>query len=212
MTRLHFSVSSVGALSRPFFVSLVALQIFMTAEVRADTTNHHLSGISSKHLDLLDTYCASCHNEKKNKGKFRIDELRLTIQTTADAERWQKVLNALNAGEMPPEDEEQLPSLEKADLVDDLGRAMVSLREKMSDRHGEISMSRLNRREYRNTLRELLGVEIDVSQLPADSGLSNYDTSGASLYISSNQIESYLELGREAVEEAIDRHLAREVA
>ncbi|MDB4403670.1 DUF1592 domain-containing protein, partial [bacterium] len=81
----------------------------------------------------------------------------------------------------------------------------------MSDRHGAIAMSRLNRREYRNTLRELLGVEINVSQLPADHGLGNYDTSGSSLYISSNQIESYLELGREAVEEAIDRYLARGV-
>lgn len=212
MTQLHFPVSSVEASLRSLFISLITLPIFMTAAVRADERSHPLSGINSKHLALLDTYCASCHNEKKNKGKFRIDELRLTIQTTEDAERWQKVLNALNTGEMPPEDEEQLHSLKKANLVDDLGLAMVSLRKKMSDRHGEISMSRLNRREYRNTLRELLGVEINVSQLPADDGLSNYDTSGASLYVSSNQIESYLELGREAVEEAIDRYLARDAS
>jgi len=213
MARLYFSVSSFGASWGPTFLSsLVALLISMAATVRASEKSHSLSGINSKHLDLLNTHCASCHNEKKSKGKFRIDKLSLTIQTTADAERWQKVLNALNAGEMPPEDEEQVPSLEKANLVDDLGREMVTLRKKMSDRHGAISMSRLNRREYRNTLRELLGVEINVSQLPADNGLSNYDTSGASLYISSNQIGSYLELGREAVEEAIDRYLAREVA
>ena len=67
---------------------------------------------------------------------------------------------------------------------------MVALRLKMNDRHGEIAMSRLNRREYRNTLRELLGVEINVSQLPADHGLSNFDTNGASLFFSSNQLES----------------------
>ena len=74
----------------------------MAATVRASEKSHSLSGINSKHLDLLNTHCASCHNEKKSKGKFRIDKLSLTIQTTADAERWQKVLNALNAGEMPP--------------------------------------------------------------------------------------------------------------
>jgi hypothetical protein len=211
MARLYFSVSSFGAFWRPAFSSCLFTLISTTATSRASEKNHSLTGINSKHLDLLKTHCASCHNEKKSKGKFRIDKLSLTIQTTADAERWQKVLNALNAGEMPPEDEEQVPPLQKADLVDDLGLAMVTLRKKMSDRHGEIAMSRLNRREYRNTLRELLGVEINVSQLPADHGLSNYDTSGASLYISSNQIESYLELGREAVEEAIDRYLARGV-
>ncbi len=211
MARLYFPVSSFGAFFRPAFLSCLFTLISTTATSRASEKNHSLTGIHSKHLDLLNTHCASCHNEKKSKGKFRIDKLSLTIQTTADAERWQKVLNALNAGEMPPEDEEQVPPLEKADLVDDLGLAMVTLRKKMSDRHGEIAMSRLNRREYRNTLRELLGVEINVSQLPADHGLGNYDTSGSSLYISSNQIESYLELGREAVEEAIDRYLARGV-
>ena len=211
MARLYFSVSRFRASLEAAFLSSLLTLIYMTAMVGASETSHALSGINSRHLDLLNTYCASCHNEKKSKGKFRIDELSLTIQTTNDAERWQKVLNALNAGEMPPEDEEQVPPLEKADLVDDLGLAMVTLRKKMSDRHGAIAMSRLNRREYRNTLRELLGVEINVSQLPPDHGLGNYDTSGSSLYISSNQIESYLELGREAVEEAIDRYLARGV-
>lgn len=211
MAKLYFSVSSFGAFGGPTLLLGLCILISTAATIRASEKDHSLSGINSKHLDLLNTHCASCHNEKKSKGKFRIDKLSLTIQTTADAERWQKVLNALNSGEMPPEDEEQVPPLEKADLVDDLGLAMVTLRKKMSDRHGEIAMSRLNRREYRNTLRELLGVEINVSQLPADHGLGNYDTSGSSLYISSNQIESYLELGREAVEEAIDRYLARGV-
>ncbi|MDB4773700.1 DUF1587 domain-containing protein, partial [Akkermansiaceae bacterium] len=164
MARLYFPVSSFGAFWRPAFLSCLFTLISTTATSRASEKNHSLTGINSKHLDLLNTHCASCHNEKKSKGKFRIDKLSLTVQTTADAERWQKVLNALNAGEMPPEDEEQVPPLEKADLVDDLGLAMVTLRKKMSDRHGEIAMSRLNRREYRNTLRELLGVEINVSQ------------------------------------------------
>lgn len=193
-------------------VTSISLLLVCLSSLGAAEKHHPLTGINQPHLDLLHTYCASCHGEKKTKGKFRIDELQLTIGTPADAERWQKVLNALNAGEMPPEDEKQIPDQQKADLVDDLGRAMVTLRKKMSDRHGEITMSRLNRREYRNTLRELLGVEINVSQLPADHGMGNFDTSGASLYISSNQLESYLELGREAVEEAIDRYQARSVA
>lgn len=191
---------------------MLLLPLFFSGAVRASEAGHPLEGVNAQHLKLLKGYCADCHNEKKSKGKFRIDELKLTITSSNEAESWQKVLNALNAGEMPPEDEEQIPAKEKADLVDDLGQAMVGLRKKMSDRHGEISMGRLNRREYRNTLRELLGVEINVSQLPADHGLSNYDTSGASLYVSSNQLESYLELGREAVEEAIDRYLARGVS
>ncbi|MFT5131412.1 MAG: hypothetical protein ACI8W8_005048, partial [Rhodothermales bacterium] len=193
-------------------IKALFLVLLLSCTAFAESAAFPLTGMDERHLGLFKQYCLDCHNPKKSKGKFRIDELALVIQDSSDAERWQKVLNALNAGEMPPEDEAQLPAEEKADLVDDLGQAMVALRRKMSDRHGQIAMGRLNRREYRNTLRELLGVEINVSQLPADHGLSNFDTNGASLYVSSNQLESYLELGREAVEEAIDRYEARDNA
>ena len=199
MTPLQSLASFLGGQAPRSFRLLAFLTFLLpvfSAALKAEETVHPLTGINSQHLDLLKTYCADCHNSRKNKGKFRIGELKLTISSSNEAESWQKVLNALNAGEMPPEDEEQIPSEEKADLVDDLGQAMVALRKKMSDRHGEISMGRLNRREYRNTLRELLGVEINVSQLPADHGLSSYDTSGASLYVSSNQLDSYLQSQR----------------
>ena len=96
MARLYFSVSSFRASLRPTFLTSLVTLISMTTTVKASETSHSLSGINSKHLGLLATHCASCHNEKKSKGKFRIDKLSLTIQTTADAERWQKVLNALN--------------------------------------------------------------------------------------------------------------------
>jgi hypothetical protein len=174
------------------------------------STSYELSGIGDWHRGILKKYCQECHNEKKSKGKFRIDNLPLTIKDSPTAELWQKVMNSLNAGEMPPEDEKQIKPDEKADFLDDLAHAMVGLRDKMSDRHGEIAMSRLNQREYRNTLRALLGVDVNVNQLPSDHGLGNFDTNGASLYISSNQIESYLELGKEALEEAIDRYLSRD--
>ena len=63
-------------------------------------------------------------------------------------------------------------------------------------------MRRLNRREYKNTLRELLGVDVNVSDLPADGGGGGFDTVGANLFMSANQFEQYQALGREAVEEA----------
>ena len=194
------------------FAGFLLCSLFSPTAESAESNSYPLSGINAQHLGTLKKYCADCHNPSKASGRFQIDDLQLTIHTSAEADRWQKVLNALNSGEMPPEDEVQLPAQTKTDLVDDLGQAMVALRRKLSDRHGEIAMSRLNRREYRNTLRELLGVEINVSQLPADDGLSNFDTNGASLFLSSNQLESYLELGQEAVEEAIDHYLARNVA
>ncbi|HSJ00931.1 MAG TPA: DUF1592 domain-containing protein, partial [Verrucomicrobium sp.] len=62
-----------------------------------------------------------------------------------------------------------------------------------------------NRREYRNTLRDLLGVEINVAELPTDTGTGGFDTVGSNLFMSGNQFEQYQALGREALDEAFDR-------
>lgn len=155
-----------------------------------------------KHRALFQEHCTSCHDAKKQKGKFRVDDLPFTISTVEDAERWQKVLNQMNSGNMPPEDEEQPKSGAKADFLDDLANVMVAARRSLGDQKGVITMRRLNRREYRNTLRELLGVGINVAELPPDGGSGSFDTVGANLFMSANQIEQYQTLGREALEEA----------
>lgn len=155
-----------------------------------------------KHRALFKEHCVSCHGPEKQKGKFRVDDLPLSITNVEIAEKWQKVLNAMNSGDMPPEDEKQPPSAAKADFLDDLANVMVAARRTLGDQKGVITMRRLNRREYKNTLRELLGVEINVAELPPDGGSGAFDTVGSNLFMSANQIEQYQALGREALEEA----------
>ncbi|HEX3135387.1 MAG TPA: DUF1592 domain-containing protein [Planctomycetota bacterium] len=168
--------------------------------------------MNQRHQALLQDNCAKCHNAEKQKGKFRIDDLPFTITTVEAAKRWQKVLNQLNAGEMPPEDEKQPTVAAKTDFLDDLANVMVAARRSLGDQHGVITMRRLNQREYRNTLRELLGVEINVSELPTDSGSGGFDTVGANLFMSANQFEQYQSLGREALTEAFEWQAAAGVA
>ena len=158
--------------------------------------------MDSKHRQILDMYCLKCHDERNQKGKFRVDNLPYKISEIETAERWQKVLNAINSGEMPPENQKQLPSVAKTDFLDDLSKAMVLARKSLTDQKGIITMRRLNRREYKNTLKELLGVEINVSELPGDTGTGGFDTAGQNLFMSGNQFEQYQALGREAIEEA----------
>ncbi len=154
------------------------------------------------HKPLLEEHCYSCHNEKKQKGKVRLDDLPYMLDNIETAERWQKILNVLNSNEMPPEEEEPLPAEAKLELLDDLSSAMVSARKLLGDQGGAITMRRLNRREYGNTLRELLGVKINVAELPSDQGTGGFDTAGQNLFMSATQIEQYQSLGREALEEA----------
>ena len=86
---------------------------------------------------------------------------RSPIATIEQAERWQKVLNVLNSGEMPPEDSGQPSGIEKADFLDELAQTMVSARRSLADSGGRITMRRLNRREYQNTIEQLLGFKVD---------------------------------------------------
>ncbi len=130
------------------------------------------------------------------------------VSTIAEAELWQKVLNSMNSGEMPPEDELQPENTEKADFLDALAQTMVAARRSLSDSGGEITMRRLNQREYQNTIQHLLGVRVDVSTLPSDGGSGTFDTVGASQFISSDQIEQYLKLGLSAIDELFERQAA----
>ena len=161
-----------------------------------------------KHRALFQEHCVSCHGPQKQKGKFRVDDLPFAVTTLESAEKWQKVLNAMNAGEMPPDDEKQPANAAKADFLDDLSNVMVAARRTLNDQQGVITMRRLNRREYKNTVRELLGVEINVAALPTDTGTGGFDTGGSNLFMSANQFEQYQALGLEALDEAFTWHAA----
>lgn len=164
--------------------------------------------LDAKHRAFLKDNCLNCHNAEKQKGKVRLDDIAFTLDSVEKADLWQKVLNSINSGEMPPEDEKQPAPAAKTDFLDDLSRTLVTARTALSDSGGKITMRRLNRREYKNTIRDLLGVDLRVNELPADGGAGTFDTVGSSLFMSSDQFEQYLALGRQA----LDEHFARFIA
>ncbi|QDT59739.1 Planctomycete cytochrome C [Stieleria bergensis] len=167
------------------------------------------ASLPQKHQAFFKAHCLDCHDSETREGKVDLETLPFRISTLEQAELWQKVLNALNSGEMPPEDSEQPGNTEKADFLDDLARTMVTARQALSDSGGKITMRRLNRREYRNTIEQLTGVKVDVGSLPTDGGSGTFDTVGASQFISSDQFEQYLKLGRQAIDEAFERQVAQ---
>lgn len=164
-----------------------------------------------KHKAFLDKYCMDCHDADTEKGEVNLEDLPFHIQTIEHAERWQGVLNAINSGEMPPEKKKQPESNEKADFLESLSNTMVDARKVLSDSGGKITMSRLNKREYQNSIDALLGVKLDEKVLPADGGSGDFDTVGASLFLSSSKLEEYLKSGRKALDEFFLKRAARNV-
>ncbi|MFT6621669.1 MAG: hypothetical protein ACJASX_004590, partial [Limisphaerales bacterium] len=187
----------------PPFLCLLAFA-FLTSAAEPEAQ------LPKKHVALLENYCFDCHDADTQKGKVNLESLPFQITTPRQAELWQKVLNAMNSGEMPPEDKRQPQNAEKADFLDALAQTMVLARRKLSDAGGKITMRRLNRREYRNTIKHLTGVSPDVSTLPSDAGAGTFDTVGASQFISSDQFEQYLKLGRSAIDEVFERRAGQQ--
>lgn len=148
-------------------------------------------------------HCAECHLGEKPEGEFSIARKHLGTDFTDPVFRgkWREIVNVLNAHEMPPKDEEQPPASDVAKVVDWITRQAVAA--EIAKREQSVVIRRLNRSEYRNTIRDLVGVDFDASVFPQDPPAGGFDNNGGALTISPMQIEQYLA----AAETILDRAL-----
>ena len=152
---------------------------------------------------FLDNYCLKCHGPKKQKGQVRFDEALWEITDNDSAQRWQDVLDQLNGGDMPPEDEKQPASTEMATVLDSLTGSVNAARKRLTDHGGEIKMRRLNQREYAATIRDIFGFDVSIHDIPEDGEIATFDTVGEEQFFTSAHFEKYLELGREVAKTAL---------
>ncbi len=152
---------------------------------------------------FLQTYCIDCHGPKKQKGDFRVDELKVSA-TAADAENWQLVLDNLHLGEMPPEKAKQPKPAEvepvTAWIQSELSRAASVLK----GTGGEVVLRRLNRAEYKNTIADLFDVHGDFTAgFPDDTLDHGFDNNGAALMLSAAQVQEYMKAAEFVLARAI---------
>lgn len=177
---------------------------FLLAFVVASAAAEQQAVMPEEHFAIFDKYCLECHDSLMEEGEVNLEDISFNLTDDIEtAEKWQHILNAINSGDMPPKDEPQMTNGEKTAFLQDLSELMVVARSVLSDSGGVIAMRRLNRREYANTLEDLLGVRPDVSLLPDDQASSEFDTMGASLFFSSDQLEQYLKTAQNTLELAL---------
>ncbi|MFT5495283.1 MAG: dienelactone hydrolase [Kiritimatiellia bacterium] len=157
---------------------------------------------------FLETYCIHCHGPKRQKGQIRFDTATWEITHNDNAQRWQDVLDQLNGGDMPPEDEKQPPGEELAGALRALTGAVVEARRRLTDHGGEIKMRRLNQREYSATIRHLFGFGVLPDDIPEDGEVASFDTVGAEQFFTSAHFEKYLKLGKKVVEASFRANLS----
>lgn len=154
---------------------------------------------------LMVRLCVECHGPDKQQADLRLDTLQPNMVSGPDAETWHDVLNKLNLGEMPPKDSPQLTDAQRQRftnwLTDELARAAAHRR----STGGRVVMRRLTRYEYANTMRDLLGLDLDYAKdlPPEPTSADGFQNNGASLRMSPLQLEYYLQIARDSLQKAI---------
>ncbi|MDG1357714.1 MAG: DUF1587 domain-containing protein, partial [Akkermansiaceae bacterium] len=165
----------------------------------------HVSSSHAVQLDpdllnsFLSNHCTKCHGPEKQKGDTRLDTLSLEIANSDTALHWQDVLDVINLGEMPPEDEKQPSNEELQAIIKHLTIALDTSKKRLSEDGGNIALRRINRREYRNTIEQLTGMRIgkgDERIIPHDSITENYDTIGQDQQFSSHHFDDYFDVAQ----------------
>lgn len=150
---------------------------------------------------FLKQHCLRCHGPK-DEGSFRLDrDLSADLTRLSVKEKWTEVVNVLNGHEMPPADQPQPAAEDVAAVVDWATSQIVAL--ESARRDSAIRLRRLNRAEYRNTIRDLTGIDFDISIFPEDASAGGFDNVGAALTMSPLQIELMLNAARTVLDEAI---------
>ena len=152
---------------------------------------------------FLAKHCLACHSGKKPKADLRLDHLSMEFDSPAVRERWQLALKRVQAGEMPPKAKPR-PSANEIQPFAGWIEKNVAKAEAQRMALGRTIFRRLNRAEYQNTIRDLLGVEIDLTELlPPDTSAHGFDNVGEALHTSSFLMERYLEAADSALNVAI---------
>lgn len=152
---------------------------------------------------FLVKYCRDCHSGEKPQGEFAVDPQRLAIDfgDPATRARWREVVNVLNSHEMPPEGETQPQPAEVASVVDWVTAQAV--RAELVLREQAVVLRRLNRAEYQNTIRDLIGIDFDPSGFPQDPAAGGFDNNGSALSLSPLHMELYLAAARQILDRAL---------
>jgi mono/diheme cytochrome c family protein len=156
---------------------------------------------------LLARYCYECHGDGRRKGGLALDKYASEAERLADRNTWQTVAHYVRNHEMPPGNKPQ-PTNPERDLILSWIEADVFECDCEHPDPGRVTIRRLNRVEYNNTLRDLLGIDFKPAEdFPADDVGYGFDNIGDVLSLPPLLLEKYLRAAEQAVAKAIEGEL-----
>ena len=185
-------------------ICVVVMMLGITSSLCASDADRDAKHFAEQIKPLFAKHCQSCHRGDKPKGDFLIENLSPDFSDNANRKRWLSVLEQTKAGTMPPKGKPRPLAEELKTLTDWISKHATAAEAARSAAQGRVVLRRLNRAEYANTVRDLLGVDVDLKDLlPLDTSTNGFDNSAETLHVSSYLMETYLEAADRVVDAAI---------
>jgi PAS domain-containing protein len=153
---------------------------------------------------LVKKHCFECHGPDVQESDVALHKYTRGEQVVADEKTWQTVIQMLRSGAMPPEDQPQPTAAERQQTVRAIESILYAVDCDGPPDPGRVTIRRLNRAEYNNTVRDLLGIDFQpADDFPSDDVGSGFDNIGDVLSLPPLLMEKYLAAAETIVERVI---------
>jgi len=157
---------------------------------------------------FLEKHCIRCHGPEKEKGDLRFDQLSRDFKLGADSHHWAEAIENVNSGEMPPKKEKRPTQEEIAAFVTNLDSLLKEGRASRMAARPAVAHYRLSRKEYQNTVYDLLGVRYDPTkpgELNEDTLWHGFERLGSELTLSPSHVDRYYRAAGIVLDRALPR-------
>ncbi len=176
------------------YLSFVICQVLLPSMLAADQST------------FVKQYCIKCHGAQEQEGDRRFDALTAEIKTPDNALLWQEILDQLNQGAMPPEDEPQPDKAELLAAVDAITQAVADATQRFKGTGAHTVLRRLNSFEYSHTIGDLLGLNVagwnPTADFPPEVRAEGFDNNSAAQVTSGMLLDHYFAASEEAIKRA----------
>lgn len=154
-------------------------------------------------IPLLQKYCSSCHGDKQAIGGINFQKFATEASVKAAHDIWEKVAHQVQSGVMPPRGLPQPSAAEKSRIIAWI-QSTISTVDCDSKDPGRVTLRRLNRNEYNNTIRDLFGIDLKPADaFPSDDVGYGFDNIGDVLTISPLLMEKYMSAAEKVADAVI---------
>ena len=167
-------------------------------------------GFESVILPFVEINCYGCHSAGDAEEGVVLDRYADAASLQADADFWEMVVRVVSERQMPPADEPQPTADELTEFLDAVRAELASIDCDAVSSPGRVTIRRLNRVEYNNTIRDLLGVDFSPSDdFPTDDVGHGFDNIGEVLTLSTLLMEKYLDAAEKIADKVWEDPRAR---